>query len=140
MEGRARGFAYQSLFDQLGSVRRAWPGGGWSWDSRLSCVASSIHVELEREAKMAVELAFPHKWTTRNINRAPQLIKEVSELTGGIRPDQTLYATDTVSGSIAYGLWWPWGDDVTISFRIGLSGYAAGREDARLRDDFEALD
>ena len=28
--------------------------------------------------------------------------------------------TVNVAGVLAYGLWWPWGDGVTISLRIGL--------------------
>ena len=129
---------HQPLFDALAGLRRAWPGGGWSWDSRLSCVASSISVYLEREARLAAELTFPQHWSTRNIARAPALVAELAETSGGIRADQVMFSTELVGGSLAYGLWWPWGDDVTISFRAGLGGYAA-REDARLRDEFKAM-
>jgi len=54
---------------------------------------------------------------------------------GGLRQDQILVATEPSESLMSYGLWWPWGDDVTISFRIGLSGMTM----TRYEDDFREL-
>ena len=48
-----------------------------------------------------------------------------------------LIGEPTIGANFAYGLWWPWGDGMTTSLRIGLGGSGV-REDAlqRLRDVF----
>ncbi len=131
---------YQVLFDSLAPLRQRWPGGGWSWDSRFTCVSSSFNAELAAEARSAVHAAFAQEWTSRSISKAPTLVREVGDLTGGVRADQVLYCSDTVGGTLVFGLWWPWGDDVTISFRVGLAGFGATREEYHLRETFNALD
>lgn len=136
------GFQFQPTLDALGRLRSKWPQRGWSWDTRLSCVASSIHVELTDEALSAAGLAFPQRWTVANITSAPPAVRGVADATGGIRPDQILFSMEPVlSTNLVYGLWWPWGDDVTISFRIGMAGPMLTREDfqARFRDVFGAV-
>lgn len=137
---RPQGAPYQALFESLAPLRERWPGGGWSWDTRFSCVSSSFNAELAHEARAAVHAAFAQEWTARSLAKAPSLVREVADNTGGVRPDQVLYCSDTVGGTIVFGLWWPWGDDVTISFRVGLAGFAAAREEFQLRDTFNALD
>lgn len=130
----------EPVFRALQSVRNAWPGGGWSWDSRLSCVASSFNAELAREAKQAAQLSFSHEYTHKTLGSAPNLVREVAENAGGVRQDQLLMVTGLAGGVFAYGLWWPWGDDVTISFRVGLAGARAPRHEMRFREMFDALE
>lgn len=126
------------LFDALGLLRTAWPGGGWSWDNRLSCVASSFSVDLAREARAAADLALPRQWTKRTLATAPLIVREIAEQSGGIRDDQLLLATDPIDRMIAFGLWWPWGDEVTISLRVGLAGKVSDQTQEKFRDLFGA--
>src|SRR5687768_10360991 len=112
----------QPLFDLLTRFRQTWPKRGWSWDTRVSCIASSFGVDLVDEARSALAPAFPHSWTHRTLAKAPPILGQIAERTGGVRADQMLYSTDPHGGVVAFGLWWPWGDDTTISYRIGLSG------------------
>lgn len=137
---RPKTASYKSLFDSLNPLRTQWVGGGWSWDPRFSCVSSSFSVDLTEEALQAVRRTFPLAWDAQGLAKAPSLIREIAQQTGGIREDQTLYCLNPVAGSLVYGLWWPWGDDVTISFRVGLAGSAAVREEYQLRETFNALD
>ena len=125
----------EPLFESLARFRQAWPKRGWSWDTRLSCVASSFGMDLVDEAKTTLQAPFPHSWTHRTIARAPAVVQQIADRTGGIRNDQVLYSTEPHGGVIAFGLWWPWGDDTTISYRIGIVGGAYDLED-RLRDTF----
>ncbi len=125
----------QPLFDSLALFRQAWPKRGWSWDNRVSCVASSFGVDLADEARTALKLSFPHSWAHRTITRAPAVLQQIAERTGGIRSDQVLFSTEPYAGVIAFGLWWPWGDDTTISYRIGVSGGGHELEEL-LRDTF----
>jgi hypothetical protein len=123
------------LFSAMSEVRASWPSRGWSWDARLSCVTSSFSVEFEARARIAAAVAFPSQWTSSTLSQAPATLRDLAARTGGLRTGQMIVASDAVA--TAYGLWWPWGDDVTTSFRIGL-GEQDGKQDAlqRLRNVF----
>lgn len=131
-------FASSPLFDSLVRLRAAWPGGGWSWDTRLSCVSSSFSVELADEARAAAKRALPYEWTSKNIGKSPAIIHELADSSGGVRAEQLVLATDPDEELIAYGLWWPWGDDVTISLRVGLAGRVTEDDEDSFRDLFGA--
>ncbi len=128
------GTSIQGLFDLLGRFRRRWPGRGWSWDSRFSCVSSSFSAELEQEARAAIAQTFALQFTQRSLRTAPPRVVEIAETTGGLRPDQLLVLTEDFGGHEGFGLWWPWGDDVTISFRVGLVGPSATQYEEELRE------
>jgi hypothetical protein len=130
----------EGLFEVLGRLRTSWPKRGWSWDSRVSCVASSFGHDLMEEARQAAAIAFPYEWTKPTLQSAPPIIRDIAERTGGVRADQRLLATQPFGKLIAYGMWWPWGDEITISLRIGLAGSGASYEEARLREAFSALE
>ncbi len=132
-------FAASPLFDSLVRLRAAWPGGGWSWDGRLSCVSSSFSVELTDEAHGAVKRALPNEWTAKTIASAPEVIREVADSSGGVRAEQLVLSTDPAERMIAFGLWWPWGDDVTISLRVGLAGRFSEDDQESFRDLFGAM-
>lgn len=132
------GASVESLFDLLGRFRRRWPGRGWSWDSRFTCVSSSFSAELEQEARAAIAQSFAAQFTHRTVRSAPTHLHEVAENTGGLRSDQLLVTTDPHAGLTGFGLWWPWGDDVTISFRVGLAGPGSTRYEDDLRELFGA--
>lgn len=111
---------------------------GWSWDTRLSCVCSSFGADFDKAAFAAIARVFPDKFDARTIHKAPPLIQTTVQQTGNLRVDQFVFGTRTVGDTLAFGLWWPWGDDVTISFRIGLAGHFAHYELANLRSEFNA--
>ena len=128
----------QPIYDELARLRQSWVGGGWSWDSRLSCVSSSFGTDLTSEARSVVTSIFPNEFNHRTVRKAPPVIQEIAEQTGGVRSDQLILSSQTVRGTLAFGLWWPWGDDVTISFRVGLAGLRATAEMGRLQEEFGA--
>jgi hypothetical protein len=134
------GSSGDELFQKLTLLRKHWIKGGWSWDNRLDCVASSFSVELAEEALRAALVALPQEWNTKNLASAPALIREVAESTGGVRTDQRILSTNTPGRVIAYGLWWPWGDDTTISLRVGLTGYVSEPDTVRFRMLFDVVD
>jgi len=139
MQGRP-GSPVETLFASLSRLRQAWPKRGWSWDTRLSCVASSFGVELTQEARAAAKIALTTEYTQSTLRSAPAAVREIAEQTGGLRPDQFLMCSEPSMIGFAYGLWWPWGDDTTISLRIGLTGRALSIEVPRFREIFGAAD
>ena len=130
------GDSWSVLLTPMRELRATWPSRGWSWDSRMTCVSSSFHAELDADARAAAH-TLSSEWTSTTIQRAPSHLRDLAERTGGLRAGQKLVTTPTVGASYLYGLWWPWGDGMTTSMRIGLGGPDA-TSDAyqRLRDVF----
>ena len=65
------------------------------------------------------------------------MLRELVEKTGGMRSCQLLYASEAVGRAFTYGLWWPWGDGMTTSMRIGRGGADSIRDaSARLCEAF----
>ena len=131
------GDAWSLLFGAMKELRLAWPSRGWSWDARLTCVTSSFNVEFEAKARTAVTTALSTEWTSATIQRALPPLRDIAERTGGLRAGQFIFTSASIGPSFAYGLWWPWGDGMTTSLRVGLGGSGV-REEAfqRLRDVF----
>jgi len=129
--------SWSALLEALKRLRASWPQRGWSWDGRFSCVTSTFNTELEPRARAAIAIALTTEWTPSTIGHATPAIRDLVEKTGGMRSGQLLYASEVVGRAFTYGLWWPWGDGMATSLRIGVGGPEA-REDAqaRLRDAF----
>jgi hypothetical protein len=77
---------------------------------------------MEGVARGVAQSTFPNEWVARTLPTAPANIQELAERCGGLRTGQSLYSGLGVGRVFAYGLWWPWGDGVSISLRVGLSG------------------
>ncbi len=130
--------SHQRLFDLLTQLRRSWPGGGWSWDSRFTCVASTIPAETTAKARVAASLALPHAWTERTLLQAPLEVRQIAEVSGGLRESQLVLASPSIGGIFAWGLWWPWRDGNTVSMRVGIGGNAGPRFEMMLSETFGA--
>lgn len=116
------------IFQALAQLRSDWPKRGWSWDSRLACVASNFEAEVIDKASAAVTRALPTVWSDRTMLEAPATIREIGERSGGVRAGQLIYTRAPVVHAVAYALWWPWGNGSTISLRVGIEAdvdYAA---------------
>jgi hypothetical protein len=129
---------HDRLFDLLAQLRRAWPAGGWSWDNRFMCVASTISIETTAKARVAASIALPHAWTERTLAQAPLEVRQIAELTGGVRENQLVLASPAMGDIFAWGLWWPWRDGNTVSMRVGLGGNTNPRLEMRLSETFGA--
>jgi hypothetical protein len=129
--------SWTPLLEALKRVRASWPQRGWSWDGRFSCVTSTFNADIETRARAAIAPALITEWTPTTIVQAAPVLREVVERTGGMRAGQIFFASAVVGRAFTFGLWWPWGDGMATSLRIGVGGPDA-REDAqaRLRDTF----
>ena len=120
--------AWESLFAALARLRASWPSQDWSYDRRLKCVASSIPLAREADARTAMAEALPG---------AGEGQRALVEKCGGLRATQVLFWGGGDDAAGAFGLWWPWGDGTTVSLRIGLHDVDIPKERyPRLRDVF----
>jgi len=135
--GSGSGFSWEPLLSGMRKLRSSWPARGWSWDTRLSCVTSSFNSELDAKARTAVTTALSTEWTSVTIQRASVPLRDLAERTGGLRAGQFIFSSATIGANFAFGLWWPWGDGMTTSLRVGLGGSGLREESyQRLRDVF----
>ena len=129
-----------AIFEALSRFRANWPKSGWSWDNRFNCIASSFSVELAPDARKIVMASFPFEFDRGTLATGARVIQHAVQGTGGLRSDQRAYAFRESLYVNPFGLWWPWGDDTTISFRIGLAGLVGEPDYIRIRDAFNALE
>ena len=130
-----------SLFTLLRNFKSTWPAGGWSWDNRFECLASTILQSNSGEGWGAARALFPHIWDAKTVRSAPAGIARISTETGGVRAGQFLLSLDPVDDLLVYGLWWPWGEEgSSISLRIGLTGSASRADALKLRSAFNVRD
>jgi hypothetical protein len=135
--GLGAGDPWTRLFGPMKEIRATWPSYGWSWDARVSCVTSSFSVDLESKARSVAALAFTNEWTPATLPQAPPPVREVADRAGGLRAGQLILSSAPAGSYFSYGLWWPWGDGMTTSVRIGLGGPGSKQEALqRLRDIF----
>lgn len=133
------GSTTDQLFFSLEQFRLLWPKQGWSWDSRFTMIASSFHVDLTSESEQALKSTFIDEYDHRTLLNAVDAIQDAAESVGGVRADQRLYAMRSQGRIVPYALWWPWGDEITISVRIGLAGYVSEQDLERLRTQFNVI-
>jgi hypothetical protein len=129
--------SWSPLLEALKRLRASWPQRGWSWDGRFSCVTSTFNSDLEPRARASIAMALTTEWTPTTISQASAPLRDVVERTGGMRSGQIFFASAAVGRAFTFGLWWPWGDGMATSLRIGVGGPDAREEvQARLRDAF----
>lgn len=92
----------------------------WEWDENLRAMLAVVHVSDAREVADNLDRFFHSRWTHLDVYKAPPSIRRISRLLDGIRKSQFLFVTRPEEPFMAYGAWWPWGDGVTISIRVGL--------------------
>jgi len=114
--------SWQPLFDRFAKLKADWPARAWSWDSRLICVTSSFTVEFDGKARSAALTALPLEYNAATLAKAPMELRRVAERSGGLRMGQMLLTSKEIGPLVPFGLWWPWGDGMTTSFRVGLDG------------------
>lgn len=124
------------LLESLGRFRAKWPRRGWSWDGRLNCVTSSFSTDIENDCRLIAREALPVEWAATTLHGAPPRVRDLAERCGGLRAGQALLSAGPIAGVLAYGLWWPWGDGVTVSLRVGLDIAINQEPYPRFRDIF----
>jgi hypothetical protein len=130
--------SWDAVFSSLAELRRRWPVTEWTYDRRLKCVASSIPLTREADARDAMSIVLPKSWSVETLPTAPDDARALVEKCGGLRAAQLLFWGGDPGQPGAFGLWWPWGDGTTVSLRIGLHDIDLPKERyPRLRDVFD---
>jgi hypothetical protein len=128
---------WDQIFAALERLRGRWPAPDWNYDRRLKCVASSVPLAREADARAAIVEALPTSFSVETLPGAGQGVRDLVEKCGGLRATQLVFWGGGDDAPGPFGLWWPWGDGTTVSLRIGLHDVDIPKERyPRLRDVF----
>ena len=103
------------------SVIEQAPYLAWAWDDHIGAVLTTIQTEQVQQVVPVLEANFASRWDFRSVKQAPQRVRAIADQFGGVRRTQHLFVTAPQQDIVAYAAWWPWGDEQTISIRLGLS-------------------
>jgi hypothetical protein len=82
---------WAAVFTSLEQLRDRWPDNNWSYDRRLKCVASSIPLTREAEARAAIADVLTQSWSATALETAPEPVKALAQACGGLRASQLLF-------------------------------------------------
>jgi len=92
----------------------------WEWDDYIGTFLAAFGGEKTPAVSALCDKYFMSQWDVNSRSKMPPSIMAISDSLGGLRSSQILFVTRPGDFVIAYGAWWPWGDEKTISLRIGL--------------------
>lgn len=128
---------WEAIFTALEGLKSRWPAPDWTYDRRLKCVASSMPLAREAEARAAIADVLTQSFSVETLPSAGAGVRDLVEKCGGLRAAQLIFWGGGDDAPGPFGLWWPWGDGTTVSLRIGLHDVDVPKERyPRLRDVF----
>lgn len=101
----------------------------WEWDSRFGCVLTSFETSDKDRVSGIVSSLLDQAWDGANIDNAPARVGAAIKDFGGLNPGQLLFSSNLAQHFILIGLWWPWGNGTTISFRLAPYGFDASADE-----------
>lgn len=84
-------------------------------------MTSSVPTDVASSLRGLLNPLFPDEWTAESFARAPDLVRELEERCGELRPGQLLMTGRAVAAMVPFAMWWPWGDGSKVSVRIGIA-------------------
>jgi len=92
----------------------------WEWEDRFGVVLTVFDKDNMDAVLTAVSGHFDSQWDSSSIGEAGDRIGTLVQQMFGMQPGQLLFSSDDSSGLVLFAAWWPWGNGVSISLRVGL--------------------
>jgi hypothetical protein len=93
----------------------------WAWDRRFETVLAEFAVDRKDDIRAILEQSLNVTWDSANVGNAPEIVRSIDDLLGGLRPGQLLFTSDPKRDALIFCAWWPWGSGKEISLRVGPS-------------------
>jgi len=90
----------------------------WKWDRRFGAVWAEFGAGKKESIRGILERSLRLTWDSSNIDKAPDIVREINSHLGGLRAGQMLFTTDPNREPLIFCAWWPWENGETISQRI----------------------
>ena len=104
----------KQLFDEFSGVL------SWKWDDWVGTILAEFDAGKKEDVGAILGKFLPISWDGANIDTAPQIIQELDEHLGGLRPTQLLLNSDPTDNAFVFCAWWPWGNGETVSLRVAF--------------------
>jgi len=92
----------------------------WKWDDRFGLARAEFKVKDADTVRIAILKELPIEWDHTTIQKASGNIRKIANSMGGIGKGQILFSAEPENSVTLFCAWWPWGDEETVSVRIGF--------------------
>lgn len=110
----------------------------WHWDDQFDAALLTVESSQERPVLARLREIFPASWDQVDVARAPEHVRRVAGVWGGLMAGQHLLVRDPQADPLIYALWMPWSNRLRTSVRVSCTAFddAVARHDPRhgLRD------
>jgi len=90
----------------------------WEWDDAYAAALATIASAQQQQVLDTLSDALPHRWDHVDIKSAPERVRHVSGVWGGVMSGQRLHVLDPDADPMLYAAWWPWGNRMKASLRV----------------------
>lgn len=97
----------------------------WGWDDSYAAALVVIESPHESEVLATLTELLPHSWNHLDIKSAPEPVRHISGVWGGLMAGQLIFVLDPEADPTLFAAWWPWGNQLKFSLRV--SCIARGR-------------
>ena len=97
----------------------------WRWDNHFKTALVTFEKKDMELIYFPIMQEFAKQWDFVSIEHADGSFFKYFNDQFGFVPGQKIFTTEDDSGVILFATWWPWGDDLRFSLRVGL--YANGQ-------------
>jgi hypothetical protein len=104
----------------------------WRWDETFQTALVAFEKSDGDLVLFPLIKEFDRHWDFTSLQQGTGPFFEFFQSAFGVIPGQRIFTTDDSAGRTLFAVWWPWGDDVNISLRVGLF-VAADQDTARER-------
>jgi hypothetical protein len=94
----------------------------WRWDAQFDHALVVFEKEFLELIYIPIVNEFDSQWDFNSFDKAPGHIRQFVESSFGLIPGQRLFTTAMAQNDelFLYATWWPWGDNINFSLRVGL--------------------
>ena len=90
----------------------------WEWDDAYAAALATVESADQQDLLETLNAVLPHSWDHVNIKTAPERVRHVSGVWGGIMSGQRLHVLDPDTDPMLFAAWWPWGNRLKASLRV----------------------
>ena len=98
----------------------------WRWDDHFKTALVTFEKKDMELIFFPIMQEFAKQWDFVSIDQAEGAFFKYFNDRFGLVPGQKIFTTEDDTGVILFATWWPWGDDLRFSLRVGL--YANGQK------------
>lgn len=127
--------ALNLLKDICLTLKEVVPGPNpWRWDEEFNVARIVFRQNDAAQVLSTLDTLFKNRYDFNTIEQSSSCVDAAINALLGIIPGQTIFTQETGDGTLLFAAWWPWGNELYVSLRVGMnSDHAAGQAPADLK-------